>query len=160
MTMHRRNTTPEAMAHERGYSDWHRWRSTRRFLGNEQSQRLTCFDVDMVEMCHLCHRPLALFEMTRSNVRTKPVTYLIGLAELSDLPAYVVRWVPGSDDPAEILSFDVDQVHPVRRQVAVDWSPAAYAIWLYTVVHGHHVANHHPDARWLPPQQEPDRWAG
>jgi hypothetical protein len=119
------------------YSRWHRPEAIRRFLPYEDAEALTCIDVDAVEACGDCSRPLALFELARDVGQAwKATTIVAELARLANVPAYLVLYRVAGDD---IARFRTRQVAP-RRSRELELAPAEYAAWLQSLRERHTCA--------------------
>lgn len=117
------------------YSRWHRPESIGRFLPRTQARTLTAIDVDSIEVCQACSRPLMLLEVARDVGQTfKPTTILVELARRSDVPAALVFYLAGPD--GDIARFRVRQLAPNRTRELVLY-PREYAAWLQSLRERH-----------------------
>jgi hypothetical protein len=72
------------------YHLFHRKESAKRFIDESMADILRMRDVDCVEHCYACGRPLALIEVKAGARRSVYVEPLIHLADRAGLPAFVV----------------------------------------------------------------------
>jgi hypothetical protein len=104
------------------YSRWHRPEQIARFVGIDVADSLGLIDGDWIEYCRTCSQPLALFELTCDWSKRKAGTVTKRLAEMAQIPAYVVYYKP-NEDSTDILHFAVDD----RDKL---YTPAQYAAGL------------------------------
>lgn len=107
---------------ERSYSAWHRYKSTRRFVGIENAQLLSLIDLDAalyVEYDDETKEPLALIETARDIGQShKTASVTLRLAQRADLPCYVVLYTlsdapnPADSNWLDISKFRVMRLHP------------------------------------------------
>src|SRR5690606_33274174 len=107
------------------FSSWHRARSTKRFLGPVRAAKLTMIDLDAVEYCYACNKPLALIEVKHHNARSVSMTVTRALAFMAGIDAYLVRYWP-TDDGDDIAKFEVLRQFDGSRHVR-EMTPAEYA---------------------------------
>jgi hypothetical protein len=67
-------------------------------------------DLDGIEACHVCRRPLALIETTRETGRVKPTTVLRQLGRAANVPAFLIYYL--SDPDGDITQTRVVDIHP------------------------------------------------
>lgn len=109
--IHRNNPTREsAPQHCEVYSRWHR----------AQGGELRMVDVDHVEICGYCGKPLLFAEVARQggthNVHTKPHTLTKKLAQAFQVPGYVVMYEVVEE---RIVEMEVRKVAPVYAEPEV-----------------------------------------
>ena len=119
------------------YSAWHRIKSTCRFVGIENAQRLAMIDVDhiiWVEYEDENKEPLALIEEAEDvGQNNKPSTVTRGLAQRANLPAMLVLWKPSksanpaSPDWPDIERFRVKRLWPLPQSKWRELTPEAWA---------------------------------
>lgn len=119
------------------YSQWHRARSTGRYIGIERAQTLAMIDMDhtmWVEYDDETKEPLALIEEALDIGQSyKCATVTENLARKSDLPALLVLWLPSAQpNPAapecpDIERFRVKRLWPKPESDWRELSPLEYA---------------------------------
>jgi hypothetical protein len=96
-------------------------KSIARFLDPRQANALTMVDLDSVlfaEYNYPDKLPLCLVEVARDIGQEKPAGVIRKLAELADVPGYVVLYTPANapnpanQDWPDIESFRVQRIHP------------------------------------------------
>lgn len=86
------------------FSHWHRGLDPRyKFL-----------DVDWVEFCDVCSKPLALMEIALDVGKWKPTTVLEHLAKRSNLPAFCILYQVNAED--EVVGARVRRIYPNRTR--------------------------------------------
>ena len=86
------------------YSQWHRPKSIRRYLGIRVASWLTVIDIDWCEYCGSCGEPVALIETQEGNRPPKDAPVMRRLAMRAALPAFSVSYVV---EDALIVAFRV-----------------------------------------------------
>lgn len=109
------------------YSAWHRSDSTSRFLGG-MANRLAMIDLDGVEYCKSCGRPVALIEVKHCMATRLSMAVTKALAAMAGIPAYLVRYWP-TPEGGDIATFAVRNGTDVVREMR----PAQYAEWLLSL---------------------------
>ncbi len=122
---------------DRAYSAWHRRQSTRRFVGIEDAQLLAMIDLDAslyVEYDDGDKEPLALIETAVDVGQAfKPATVTLRLAQLANLPCYVVLYTlsdqpnPADEKWPDIASFRIRRLNPPPTQAG--WLTLAPRQW-------------------------------
>lgn len=127
MSQHERTGTRDLT-----YSAWHRSRSTKRFLGAVRAAKLSMIDVDAVEFCFRCSKPLALIEVKDYHAQSLSMRVTLALADLAGIDAYLVLcWPTEAGDDIERF-----EVRP-RSGQTVEMSPSEYAEWLWSFRDAH-----------------------
>lgn len=115
------------MNHERygtrdlAYSQWHRL----------QGDHLAYIDIDSLEYCNICKRPLALIELAQDvGQQHKSTSVMKRLAFMSNLPAYLVLYKKPAVDASEILGFRVKQLLPFQAADFLIMTPIEYRSFL------------------------------
>lgn len=125
---------------DRHYGVWHRVKSIARFLDPRQANALTMADLDSVlfaEYNYPDKLPLCLVEVARDIGQDKPAGVIRKLAQLADVPGYVVLYTPANEpNPAspdwpDIESFRVQRVHPHPE---TSWRTLKPAQWAQALV--------------------------
>lgn len=109
------------------YSRWHRPDSIGRYIDRRAASQLTMIDIDAVEVCAHCRRPIALIETKHSAAQVIAATFTVALAQMAGIRAYLVRY--RTDDTDDIVGFRVQQLEPFCED-SVDWTPQQYADFL------------------------------
>lgn len=119
------------------YSVWHRAKSTKRFVGIENAQRLSMIDIDValyVEYDEEGKHPIALIETARDVGQSyKTATVLRNLARLANLPCFVVLYTvgdtPNPADPSvnDIVSFRVRKLWPEPQTLWFNLTPLRWS---------------------------------
>lgn len=123
------------------YSGWHRPAEIRRYIGAVKAAQLEMIDVDSLESCPVCHKPLALGETKNSSKEPSAFSArnTVNLASEAQIPAFVVCYtcicgVTGEKhetrEDCDIAEFRVQQRWPVLEAV-ICMTPNVYAYWLY-----------------------------
>lgn len=97
------------------YSSWHR-------TIEDEHEPLDYIDIDAVEYCHNCKKPLALIELAQDiGQKNKPTTVTRILARRADIPAYLVFYKKNQEE--QIEGFRVRMVSPrwgKEKEMSVD----------------------------------------
>lgn len=110
------------------YSGWHRPSSISRFVGQRTAHDLSCIDVDYLEFCSGCRRPIAIIETQRSFGPPKSAAVCVALGGLAKLPVFTVSYAP-NESGDDIQEFRWRQLWP-RQSTVLNLTPSAYAFWL------------------------------
>lgn len=116
------------------YSQWHREASMSRFLAPSIAHELAMIDLDAIEYCRRCSKPLLLVELAKDVGQSfKATTVLRQLAALSGLRAVLVFWAPEASD---VGHFRVKSVHPYVGEELL-FTPTQYAafLWSFRLTH-------------------------
>ena len=125
------------------YSNWHRKDNIARYLGNDERKAhcVSVINIDSLEYCLFCKRPLALIEDCRGNAGSaKQWECTRKLAEAARIPAYLLIYEPtgelngklqdgGQYQTRDISRMWIEQVHGDRKEI----TPEAYALFLFTL---------------------------
>ncbi len=123
------------------YHLFHRAESIGRYLPPGSANTLAMQDVDSLEYCYYCHRPLALIEVKKGDARKCFTQPLVALARAADVPAYLVFYdIACRDNPAYVDRKNLDgravpdidwfTVKPLPTGESRDYTPQGYAYWL------------------------------
>jgi hypothetical protein len=108
------------------YERYHRTLS--RYIGRARNACMTAIDIDQVEHCFACAKPVALIERTRSW-GDKPTRITEDLAQARGVPAFLVRYKDDLDEATNDHRFWV--IDLPARNTEVPMSPFIYANWLW-----------------------------
>lgn len=112
------------------YSGWHRRDSQQQYLSTREAWELGMIDIDSLEYCRYCYKPLALIETQVSENDPKDAPVMAGLATRASINAYSVSYVKSVDGQIEL--FRVRQLAPERGQVQ-DMIPKVYSFFLHSL---------------------------
>lgn len=85
------------------FSRWHRYPTLPRWC--------KAIDLDFLEFCAFCKRPLALIELAQDvGQETKPTTVLQQLSQMSGVPAYCILYT--GEEPDVIIAARIRRVEP------------------------------------------------
>lgn len=105
-----------------------------RFLGRRDSYSCSQIDLDSVEFCRWCSEPLVLIETKRWGAQELTYTVTQNLADLAQLPAYLVEYRPCKGDVwfhSDEGWLDIDRFRVRSRYMTpVEMSPTEYASWV------------------------------
>lgn len=121
------------------YSAWHRVNSLSRFLSHLHAWRCGMIDIDDVEYCRWCYRPLALIETAQDvGQHQKGVAVTQTLAEMACIPAYLVFYtVTETEDVSQFRVTSLTDHEPYYQDATLE--PAEYAQLLKSF-HDQHAA--------------------
>lgn len=126
------------------YHLFHRKESAKRFIDEPMAGILRMRDIDCVEHCYACGRPLALIEVKAGRRRAVYVEPMVRLADRAGLPAFVVFYRRSTElNPVYLGRTNLDGT-PIRdiEDLAVEsatdgsvWhlAPAEFFEWLLDV---------------------------
>lgn len=110
------------------YSGWHR-------TIEDEHEPLDYIDLDAVEYCHECKKPLALIELAQDiGQQHKTTTVTRNLAKLASLSAYLVFYRTGLE--GQIQNFRVKMVSPQWGEEE-NMTPNEYAAFLFSLREKH-----------------------
>lgn len=96
------------------YHLFHRKESAKRFIDEAMAGILRMRDIDCVEHCYACGRPLALIEVKAGHQRRVYVEPMVRLADRAGLPAFVVFYRrSGELNPVYLGRTNIDGT-PIR----------------------------------------------
>ncbi len=94
---------------------------------------MAMIDLDGVEYCYKCRRPLLLVEVARDTEQPEKSTrVLVELAKLSGVDAIVALYTPGSGE-TDITQFRVKRVYPELDEQWTIMPPQRFASMLWDV---------------------------
>lgn len=97
------------------WSYWHR---------NELPDDMDFLDIDWVEYCHLCKKPLALFELARDYEQKYKIAYVTqNLARMAGIPGYVILYKIDKSMPHNMGDCRIQQLWPLEQKIFKAYPP-------------------------------------
>lgn len=116
------------------YSNWHRIDSIQRFVGPAMARHLTMIDVDSLEYCSSCRKPVAVIETARDvGQAAKPSLVTLRLAQAANVPGFTLLYTLASrrfGEHPDIERFRVKVIAPIEDREWRFLSPEAWARWI------------------------------
>jgi len=123
------------------YHLFHRKDSAKRFMDEAMADVLRMRDIDCLEYCYACDRPVALVELKAGAERPVRMKPLIRLSEMADLPAFVVFYQRSLDpnpiylgqknlDGTTIRDIDQLTVLDLAKNSSRSMAPKEFFRWL------------------------------
>ena len=113
------------------YSQWHRVDGgIRKYLPLGAAAQLDMIDIDSLEVCTFCKRPVALIETQDSVKAPKSAKFTASLASMANIPAYSVSYT------WDITAFQVQRIAPEHPHVA-EYTPGEYTEFLQRLRNDH-----------------------
>ena len=105
------------------FSGWHRY---------HLHENLDYIDLDCIEYCHRCWKPLALIELAQDvKQKKKPVIVTKTLAQMASIPAYLVFYIGNGHKEREayVHRLRVRRISPTRSEEII-LTPGQYELFL------------------------------
>ncbi len=127
------------------YSEWHRQDNLKLLLrplfatdtdANWHAYECAMIDLDAVEWCRKCKRPVGLVEVQRSAKPPKDATVTRTMADMLGIPAWSISYTATSDDPPEIIEFRVRELTSADRAIQ-RMTPAGWAAHIWNLHERH-----------------------
>ena len=111
------------------FSGWHRY---------QLHNNLDYIDLDCIEYCHRCNTPVALIELAQDvGQQDKPVTVTRKLAEIADVPSYLVFYKgAGEKRQAQVSSIRIRMIHP-HKSDEIELNAKQYELFLVRLRYNH-----------------------
>lgn len=135
---------------EKVFHEWHRPASLGRFL--ERSERFTMVDIDAVEYCPRCQKPLRIMETARDVGQAQKHAWITArIARERNVPAAIVLCTL-DDAETDIVAFRVMQISPTRS-AWIDRTPEEFALTTEQVYARHDLECPNPEPAGLSEEQ-------